>query len=311
MTHSTDDYGLDHGNSQSTRETEPADPPQAVCTERDDLRLAPSSVKVDRLPDPLTDGEQPLTVSKARETYLKVQRDSWNTEGRTSKYERHKLQTYPRILEADRYFRTEYEDLTTAMLTRRLSPIDDAGEWLTPWECNEMLHGGSIQRSVREAAQYQLGGFEYEWVAVTAPTESAGTPHEHIYFWIDDPDDKVTTDHFSTALDKHLKYCVNAYQENHRYQTDGTGGSITVRHTPEIVTEIPNRLNAIKRETDTSLIPNTRGAQYLASQLAHLPLGDYYDGSRENPPDALFEGAALAWASHRNWFRASAGVPAL
>jgi len=56
-------------------------------------------------------------------------------------------------------------------------------------------------------------------------------------------------------------------------------------------------------------LENTAGAQYLASQLAHLPLADRYAGDRDDPPQALFEGAALAWASPRNWFRASRGVP--
>lgn len=50
---------------------------------------------------------------------------------------------------------------------------------------------------------------------------------------------------------------------------------------------------------------------YLATQLPHLHLGDYYNGDVENPPQALFEGAAMSWVSPHNWFRASRGVPEL
>ncbi|MFC6614729.1 hypothetical protein ACFQAS_07125 [Halopenitus salinus] len=309
-----DDYGPTNGNPPGTRTAvvpEPGDPSTANHATRRKLPLAPPSVKVERLPAPLTDCGEPQTVEEARETYLRTQRASWNAVGRTSKYERHRYHIYPRILEADRHFRTNYENVTTAMLTRRLSPLDETDNWLTPWECNEMLHGGGVHRSVREALNYHLGDFTFEWIAVTAPTRSAGTPHEHIYLWIDDLDDDVTTEHFEPGLEKHLKYCANAYEEDHRYRADGTSGAITVEHTPRIVKQIPDKLNDINDETNSRLLPNTAGAQYLASQLAHLPLGDFYDTEREDPPQALFEGAALAWASPKDWFRSSQGVPAL
>jgi hypothetical protein len=272
-------------------------------------------VKPDRLPDPfVADKGRAVTVAEAGETYLKVQRSNWQDDTLTSKYERHKSETYPRILEADRHFRAAYGGVTTAMLTRRLSPLDESGEWLTPWECNEMLHGGGVHKSIRGTLNYQLDAFEFEWIAVTAPTRSAGTPHEHIYLWIDDGDDDVTTDHIQHALDKHLKYCANAYEKHHQYRAGGTGGAVTVQHNPDLIDAVPDEFFSIAENSPTyaetgKVLHNTRGAQYLASQLAHLPVGDYYDSQRENPPQALFEGAALAWASPRDWFRAGRGVP--
>jgi hypothetical protein len=297
-----------------SQDTEPADPDACDHSTRRNLPLAPDSVKTQRLPKPfLTDKGRAETVGEAGDTYLRVQRSNWNNGSLTSKYERHRFELYPRILEADRHFRAEYDGLTTAMLTRRLSPLDDSGGWLTPWECNEMLHGGSVHRSVRNALSYQLDAFEFEWVAVTAPTRSAGTPHEHIYIWVDDPDDVVTTEHIEPALDKHLKYCANAYEEHHQYRTDGTGGAITVQHDPDLIGFVPGEFfsiteNSPSYEATGKVLVNTRGAQYLASQLAHLHIHDYYAKGRDTPPDALFEGAALAWASPRDWFRSSHGV---
>ena len=291
------DAQLSSSRQLAQADTEPADPDACDHPARRGLPLAPDSVKSERLPEPFrTYKGAAVTVAEAGETYLKVQRSNWNSEDYTSKYERHLFETYPRILEADRHFQMQYDGLTTVMLTRRLSPLDDAGNWLTPWACNEMLHGGGVHRSVRDTLGYHLGDFEFEWVAVTAPTRSAGTPHEHIYLWIDDPDDRVETGHIEPALDKHLKYCANAYEKHHRHRADGTDGAITVQQDPAVIGTVP---------------PNTAGAQYLASQLAHLPVGDYYNPEKETPPQALFEGAALAWASPRDWFRASRGVPAL
>jgi hypothetical protein len=298
-------------------DSEPADPTVPDHPARRGLPLAPESVKPSRLPEPFrSDKGRAVTVAEAGEIYLKVQRANWNDDSLTSKHERHKNQLYPRLLEADRQFRADYDELTTAMLTRRLSPLDDSGSWLTPWECNEMLHGGSVHRSVRQAINYQLDGFEYEWVAVTAPTESAGTPHEHIYFWIDDPDNEIRTDHLATGLEKHLKYCANAYEKHHQYRTDGTGGALTVQSDPGLIESIPAEFFTIEENSPTvqdtgTVLENTAGAQYLASQLAHLPLADFYDETQPDPSPALFEGAALAWASPRDWFRASRGVPEL
>jgi hypothetical protein len=268
-------------------------------------------VKRSRLPDPLvTEDGEAATVAEAGETYLKVQRSNWNDDTLTSKYERHRFETYPRILDADRQFQAEFESLTTAMLTRRLSPLDERGDWLTPWECNEMLHGGKVHRSVRDTLAYQLGDFQFEWVAVTAPTRSAGTPHEHIYLWIDDPDNDVTPAHLAPALDKHLKYCANAYEKHHRYRSDGTDGAITVQHAPTLIDQRHDEVTRHVASGDTPPQANTAGAQYLASQLAHLPVEDYYADDRSDPPRPLFEGAALAWASPLDWFRAGRGVPA-
>lgn len=308
-----DDCGLQHENPARGRDREPADPDPSACdhTARRELPLAPDTVKASRIPGPLTDDGRVETVAEAGETYLKVQRSNWNDDALTSKYERHKSETYPRILEADRHFQAAYDDVTTVMLTRRLSPLDERGDWLTPWESNEMLHGGKVHRAVREALAYQLDGFDFEWLAVTAPTRSAGTPHEHIYLWVDDPDNAVTTDHVGPALDKHLKYCANAHPEHHRYRADGSGGAITVQHSPALIEQSHDRVAKRVVSGETPPRPNTGGAQYLASQLAHLPVGDFYAEDRPDPPPALFEGAALAWASPRDWFRASRGVPAL
>ena len=273
------------------RDPEPADPSQPDHNARRQLPLVPDSVKLNRIPDALQEDGQPLTVGEARKTYTKIQLDSISREDRTSKYERQRYDIYKRIHDADRQFIDDYDDLTTVMFTCRLSPLDGNGNWLTPWECDQMLHGGASQRSIRDALKYQLGEFEFGWVAVTAPTTTAGTPHDHYYVWIDDPENEITTDQIAPALNKHLKHCVNAYDQHHQYRRDGTDGAITYRHSPERTSQ-----------------GNTEGATYVAKQLAHLPIGDYNNDEKPDPSDTLIEGAALAWASPFNWFRSSSEV---
>jgi len=304
MSRTQDDYAV---TPKTDSPPEPADPSNPDHAARRSLPLAPPSVKPDSLRDRLTDDERPVTVDEAREEYLYVERCARDIEGHTSKHKRH-LRKYAQLLESDRELQERYSGLTTAMLTRRLSPLDDSGEWLTPWECDAMLHGGRIRRRVRTCLNYQLGGYDFEYVAVTAPTTSAGTPHEHIYLWIDDPEDSVTTAELSPALDKHLSNCANAYERHHRFRTDGSAGAIRVEHAPPVRGDAPERFSEIREWSETEPRPVTQGAQYLASQLAHLPVGDVYNPAEPNPPDALLEGAALAWASPNKWFRASKGV---
>lgn len=295
-----------------TQRSEPADPATPNHATRENLPLTPPSVNTDCLPAPLVEGERPLTVKEARDAYLKIERTAWTTEGHTSKYMRHRKELYPRLLEADRQLQERFDGLTTAMLTRRLSPLDENDEWLTPWECVSLLHGGTVRRRVRRCLNRHIA-LPFEWVAVTAPTESAGTPHEHIYLWIEDPENEVGVTDLAPALNKHLDGCQNAYERHHQFMQDGSEGAITVEHAPPLTGTVPEKFFQIREESEASARPNTSGAFYLARQLAHLPVGDVYNSNEPNPPEPLLDGGALAWASGETyrWFRASQGVPEL
>jgi len=295
-------------NEKNPDSPEPGDPSTPNHAARRALPLAPPSVKLDRLPDRLTDTERPVTVEEAREEYLYIERHARNKERRTPKHKR-AVRRYAQLLEADRQLQERYDGLTTVMLTRRVSPMDSADEWLTPWEIEEMLNGGTVRRRVRECLDYRLGNYRFEWVAVTSPTRSAATPHEHIYLWIEDPENSVTTENIHPALEKHLDGCANAYERHHRHRTDGSHGAITVQHSPDLCEQRNDKVAKRVASGDTPARATTRGAQYVASQLAHFPANNYFDPTKPDPPDTLLEGAALAWATPHKWFRAGSGVP--
>lgn len=327
--------------SSTDYDREPADPPDWAVDydERLNTRIAPRNC-VDDIPVPLRecgcgscpdrldplatpaypayagrecDSPRPVSFEKAGEIYTRYTRATWNQSEYTSRYEKHN-QKYAQILQSDRLLNLG-STITTVVLTRRLSPVDDHGSWIPPLEVDEMLNGGDIRSRVRGRIRYQLKdklGLSQLWyVAVTAPTESAGTPHEHIYYWIHDPYDEVSVEHFEPALQEHIDSCERAYREDHQYRQDGTEGAITVEHDPSVVDEPPEKLEAVIEQDATSqdqeddYVRNTRGTQYLASQLPHLQLGDLYDGQESDPRETLLQGAAVAWASNYDWVRTS------
>jgi hypothetical protein len=312
--------GDKQGVADTATPAEPADPdPRRTDHERRrGMRIAPPSMKVDRLPDPLvTDDERPQTVREAAETYLKVQRSNWDSEAYTSAYERARG-TYAGLLDADRQCRQEYDGLTTVLVTRRLSPLDDEGEWLEPLAIESQLHDEAARRSFTRALRYQLRSYDYEYAAITATTESAATPHEHVYLWIDDPEDAIGVEHFEPAVEKHVARVPNAHEDDHQIQAEGNHGAVTIRHDPPLVDHVPDaveddieqiRAHSEAVGADESVPVNTAGAQYLASQLPHLVLSGVYDGTVDvHAEDARVDGAAIAWASQYNWLRSSHGL---
>lgn len=70
---------------------------------------------------------------------------------------------------------------------------------------------------------------------MTAPTGTAGTPHEHTYLWIEDPANQVMVDQITPALEKHVKYCENAESEDHPWDSNADEGAIIIHHSPPLV----------------------------------------------------------------------------
>jgi hypothetical protein len=169
-----------------------------------------------------------------------------------------------------------------------------------------MLHGGGIIRSVRQAINYHLESYEFEYIAVTSATRTAATPHEHIYLWIDDSAGDVTPEMLTPALERHTDRCANAYENDHPIRADGKGGAITVYQDPPLIKHKPEKLAEIL-EGDTPNRPNTRGAHYLATQLSHLPAANLCNSNEPEPTNAELDGGVVAWLSPHQWFKCSRG----
>ena len=246
-----------------------------------------------------------MTVQRAKEAYITYQAALYHSNERTSAYERQKNKIYPKLLNSDRHFLNNFEGLTTVLFTRRIRPTDTSNKWIEPATLDAMLHNSYLMRRLREASRYRLGqlkGLNYEYVRITAPTESTATPHEHRYFYIEDPDNQVSLDDFRPIMDEHIEYCANAEKEDH-VAIPGERDAINIEHNPQ--------LQLVDEEYGLNGTQHTQGVQYLGSQLAHLPLGDKLDPDTEDPKETLLEGGAIGWTTRRHWFGSSSGVPSL
>jgi hypothetical protein len=136
-----------------------------------------------------------------------------------------------------------------------------------------------------------------------------------LYIYIDDPDNEVTASQFEPALDKHLDGCKGAHRHHHQYDKNGEQGAITLRYNPPLVDETPEKADSIKENCSASqvcsdeFLRNTQGAQYIATQLPHLHIGDQFNGDQPNPKRTLLDGGVIAWISGYDWFRHSNDFP--
>ncbi len=320
--------------------SEPADPPSSgVYQSRRGTRLGPDTLKPDNSATPLWEcgcGEcshwvDPLavatvtqyaadecqsprlmTIERAKEAYVRYQSASHQHAERTSAYERH-LAKYASIMEADRRLQRAYSGLSTAMLTRRQSPLDEHGEWIKPVSLHSRL--ADTFASIRKSLNYHLGrkhGLEWEYLAVTAMTDSAATPHQHILLWVEDAENELHRNMLQPAVNNHVASVATAEHEHHGQ------GAVTLQHSPDRVDHVPAAYSAIRDQTRTveqgefgpNVPANTTVAQYVASQLPHLYLGHVLGESHgeQEHLETHLEGGAVAWASPYRTVCSSSGV---
>ena len=249
----------------------------------------PEAMAIDTCPEPM-----PVSVGKSGEIYrayavAETQRPDW-TDRRSRARNR-----YRRVMNADRRFRREF-DLTTVLLSLRLSPITDDGRWHSSLRLDTWLHEPASL--IRKALRYQIKrkrGLDYEYVTVTAGTSVCATPHRHILLWIDDPHDKICAEMFSDVIDKHVTKVPTAYSEDHEI-TEGRGGAVSVETDPSV------HLSEHRADSAEYGHPQTLAATYVATQLPHL---DALQGENNSVANQT---AAVCWCSPYNWFSASRGV---
>lgn len=258
--------------------------------------IAPPSVDPDRLPEPfVADEGRPLTRGEARGTYRRIVSSNRATDGVSSKLDDARSR-YARIRDGDRYLRTTMDGLTTVLLSLRLSPTDENGRVVTPWQLTEDLY--APLESVMGSLRYTLGkhGFEYEYVRVTSGTVGWSSPHLHLYCWVEDPHDAVDCEMFRSVVSKHVEKCPRASWQSHDVTEERT---VVIEHDPLLATETDARDGGIGDLRD---VMGTRGALYLGTQLPHMALiGE--------PEPWELDRAVTAWISSRRWFSPSADFP--
>lgn len=304
----------------SPKSPSPRDDSHRVPPSRYDQGLiAPPSVDPERLPapfvgcgcgdcnvDPFGNGgtpvtevcptPQPMTRGTAREVYRRVVGSNRETPNRTSKVEG-ACRWYANLLDGDAYLRAEMEGLTTVLVSLRLSPTDENGKVVTPWQLTEDLYAnvGAVMDSLR----YSLGqkhDFDFEYARITSGTREWVTPHLHIYCWVADPDDNVSPEMFRRPVAKHVERCSRASWDAHDVvNTD----AVRIEHDPLLATRCGDDGDGIDGLRD---VTPTRGVVYVAQQMPHLALA----GATE--PWEI-DRAVAAWVSSRQWVSTSEDFP--
>lgn len=285
-------------------------------------------------PDP-----QSMTVERAAEAYYVYQKASYDSESRTSRLGRLRQQHW-HLMESERDLLERWDgEVTTVLLSFRLSPVEyveatDCGggvesdgahyglsvkshpssssqfsrRWVPPLQLDERLR--DPWRKVTDRLRYHLDGFDWEYCWVVSPTDSAATPHLHVYLWIRDPDDEVTVDHVRPAVDAFTENAVGADPQRHPVEA-GVSDAAVVRHDPPRYDEIDDAQLAhiFEQRGGEGFKMNTAGFAYLLNQRPEWVLKRLVeDGADRDEEQVALEGAAIAWGSPKDWIGASDAI---
>lgn len=317
-------------------DSEPADPCCVDTETRRNVRIAPPEVDATCLPKPLVEcgcgscpdavdplddvsrnqfarencpAPQPVTMERARKAYLRYQRVATNGGEYPSPLQETRTQ-HGRLLDAERQVLDRMTGPTLLLLSLRLSPVEsDNGDryWVHPTRLDERLH--DAWEPVKRKLRRRLDGFNSEYVAVTAPTTSAATPHKHVLVYAEDPENEVGIEVAQSAVESHVNNCKGAYEEDHPVE-EGQSDAGIVLHDPPIAEEVSDDtiLDILRYHDHEISQMNTVQMHYVANQRPHWALENVYDGTSDiNEYDALVDGGPIAWASGYDWLSSSRG----
>jgi hypothetical protein len=248
-------------------------------------------------------------MERAREAYLRYQRVATNDGEYPSLLQETRAQ-HGRLLDAERQVLDRMTDPTLLLLSLRLSPVEsDNGDryWVHPTRLDERLH--DAWEPVKKKLRRRLSEFNSEYVAVTAPTREAATPHKHVLVYAEDPENEVGIEAAQSAVESHVNNCKGAYEKDHPVE-EGESDAGIVLHNPPIAEKVPDDtiLNILHYNDDEVPQMNTVQMLYVANQRPHWVIENVDDGTSDiNEYDALVDGGAIAWASGYHWFSSSRG----
>jgi hypothetical protein len=317
---------INHEDRRSTRLLEPASDTQLDLNHIPDPLLECGCGECPDHVDPLgpnsmfkvyaaniCENPQPMTLEKARKVYLSYKRAEMNRDGHTSDLE-YVRGLYGNIMDAERQLMDEMENPSTIFLSLRQSPIrEDAGrrEWVSPLRLCEKLH--SPWKRVYDALRDGTSEFQqWEYVTVTSHTASAATPHKHILWYVEDPDDELSLEVGKTAVRRYVDANPLASMEYHQVE-DRESDAAVIEH--EISrgcdrVDQSNYIDVLDQRDGEPFAPNSEALIYMMSQLSSWVLAHVWDGSSDIHRDSpLVDGAVIEWASYHRTWTSSKGFP--
>lgn len=258
-----------HSDALNIGSSEPLDPDfdnsGTIHEERRSTKLDSAEYR-DQVPDIYISDESVKSWRQARRAYRRHRIGEFHSPKQSTLHYRSR-QDYRRLLETCRQLQEEYQQLSTALISLRVPPME-GDSYIPPMDTVDALMDAVAD--VRDALNYRLREYNWEYARVVAGTDDFATPHVHLYLWIEG---QPTFDQLKPAVEKFVEKCPLA-------PNDGTGNRA--------------REGALTLKQDQELRPSgeTTGIVYVASQLPHIGYPDMMD-------DASLEWGAVANATPR------------
>jgi len=191
--------------------------------------------------------------------------------------------------------------------------VDKQRQWVPPTQLVHRLRDS--WQTVYDALRYRLRDFDdWEYLWLIGTTDSAATPHMHVYVWVRDPHNELSVDHVRPAVQSFVNNTPTARQKHHTVTEGKSDAAVvhtnTLRH-DDISDE--QLLAAMKRRevADSPMQYNTRGLLYLLNQRPAWVIKRLTEGT-VNPDDRQtrldLAGLATSWASSKNWIGSSGRI---
>jgi hypothetical protein len=252
----------------------------------------------------------PVTVAGARRIYRKAEGGQYADESAGNDPQRGK-EKYEKLSKADttalwtddgnlgEYVRSksDFDDITTVLISLRIPPTDNEDRLVTPYQqVVNTRDAWAEARGKLPTNNEDTVLSAYYWTF--AGTEQWATPHVHAYLWIADPDDEVVPQDFRPVVTEFVESSAYARWDSHLESDDRAAplddGTVRIEHEPLLVEPVGLHIDDVEggafadvkaleespdRLTDDGHV-QTRGAVYVGSQLPQLALA-----GRETPAE--------------------------
>ncbi len=157
--------------------------------------------------------------------------------------------------------------------------------------------------------KYQLQGYDYEYIAITASTDSAATPHTHLLIWADDPDNEVSIGVAHSIVQSHVNNTKGAYEKDHPVQKGQKDAGVVFHDPPRVLIDDETALEVFKTRGREGFPLVSPMLKYMAHQRPHWVLRNVFDGESDVHADSVdVEGAAVEWACNHHWIKSSDAI---
>lgn len=258
-----------HSDALNTGSSEPLDPDfdnsGTIHEKRRSTKLGSAEFR-DQVPNIYISDESVKSWGRARRAYRRHRIGEFHSPKQSTLHYRSR-QDYRRLLETCRQLQQRYQQLSTALISLRVPPME-GDSYIPPLDTVGALMDAIAD--VRDAINYRLREYNWEYARVVAGTDDFATPHVHLYLWIEG---QPTFDQLKPAVEKFVEKCSLA-------PSNGKGNRA--------------REGALTLKQDQDLRPSgeTTGIVYVASQLPHIGYPDMID-------DTSLEWGAVANATPR------------